>query len=331
MSKPFRVRSVGFGVCVVLGLAPWMSSCLDLQVNSGGSKACGDGIAGEDELCDDGNEVDGDGCDSNCTFTQCGNGVVTGLEKCDDGNAIDGDACTNFCQLGVCGDGILRPEEQCDDDNLMDGDGCDSNCTMTGCGNGVVTEGEQCDDGNLANGDFCDAMCNLAGAVTCGDNKVEPPEECDDGNTSQGDGCGTTCLKEHPDVCPGTPIQLLKGEPVVISGSTVSATDKFVGSSAGVGNCMTGNWAGSDLVYAVTPSVSGTLSMSLDASYGSPFLHVRLQCPGTKNEEIACRYATAAGVISDTVSVQAGTTYYVAVDSWNNNSGSFKLTLAIVP
>ncbi|HYC22051.1 MAG TPA: DUF4215 domain-containing protein, partial [Candidatus Bathyarchaeia archaeon] len=39
--------------------------------------ACGNGILTPDEECDDGNLVDGDGCDSNCTFTACGNGIVT--------------------------------------------------------------------------------------------------------------------------------------------------------------------------------------------------------------------------------------------------------------
>ncbi len=95
------------------------------------SAVCGDGTAEPGcEQCDDGNAVDGDGCDSNCTVTACGNAIVTGAEACDDGNAVDGD-------------------------------GCDSNCTVTACGNGVVSSGEQCDDGNLTSGDGCDAACVL--------------------------------------------------------------------------------------------------------------------------------------------------------------------------
>jgi len=69
--------------------------------------ACGDGIIDPGEVCDDGNRVNGDGCDNNCTLTGCGNGIVTGLEQCDDGNAIDNDGCTNTCQFNchnpVCG------------------------------------------------------------------------------------------------------------------------------------------------------------------------------------------------------------------------------------
>jgi len=95
------------------------------------SAVCGDGSLDLGcEQCDDGNLVDGDGCDGNCTFTGCGNAVVTAGEICDDGNDVDGD-------------------------------GCDSNCTVTACGNAIVSSGEQCDDGNLIDRDGCSATCAL--------------------------------------------------------------------------------------------------------------------------------------------------------------------------
>ncbi len=37
---------------------------------------CGDGKVSGDEECDDGNRINDDGCDINCTFTQCGNGIL---------------------------------------------------------------------------------------------------------------------------------------------------------------------------------------------------------------------------------------------------------------
>src|SRR6185503_7182603 len=46
---------------------------------------CGDGVLDDDEACDDGNEVDTDGCLSDCTEARCGDGVVfDGREACDD-------------------------------------------------------------------------------------------------------------------------------------------------------------------------------------------------------------------------------------------------------
>jgi cysteine-rich repeat protein len=82
------------------------------------------------EECDDGNLVDGDGCDSNCTFTACNNGITTAGEGCDDGNVVNGD-------------------------------GCDSNCTPTSCGNNIRTAAEPCDDGDLTSGDGCSDTCAI--------------------------------------------------------------------------------------------------------------------------------------------------------------------------
>ena len=58
-----------------------------------GVAGCGDDAVGPLEVCDDGNLVDGDGCDSHCRPTACGNGVVSQGETCDDGNSTDGDGC----------------------------------------------------------------------------------------------------------------------------------------------------------------------------------------------------------------------------------------------
>jgi cysteine-rich repeat protein len=67
---------------------------------------CGNGATDSGELCDDGNLVDGDGCDSNCTPTACGNGVQDPTEECDDGNTVDGDECPASCHFSEvnCGD-----------------------------------------------------------------------------------------------------------------------------------------------------------------------------------------------------------------------------------
>jgi cysteine-rich repeat protein len=153
-----------------------------------GAVTCGDGYALCGEQCDDGNLIDGDGCDSNCRPTGCGNGIVTAGEQCDDGNLVDGDGCDSNCTRSGCGNGIVTAGEECDDGNRVDGDGCDFNCTVTRCSNGIVTAGEECDDGNLNPFDGCSAQC-----ILCGNGIVTPPEECDDGNTSPSDGCTNAC------------------------------------------------------------------------------------------------------------------------------------------
>ncbi len=80
---------------------------------------CGNGVQEPTEACDDGNLVDGDGCDSNCTPTGCGNGVVTAGEACDDGNVAGGDCCDATCAYEAAG-------ASCDDgDPCSTGDACD--------------------------------------------------------------------------------------------------------------------------------------------------------------------------------------------------------------
>jgi cysteine-rich repeat protein len=86
--------------------------CIDLPMFG-----CGDSrlAARNDEQCDDGNLVTGDGCSKDCkveawwqcsqiegersicTPKLCGNGLVDTGEECDDGNAVNGDGCTSAC------------------------------------------------------------------------------------------------------------------------------------------------------------------------------------------------------------------------------------------
>ena len=62
---------------------------------------CGDGKIDQDEICDDGNRIAGDGCSPDCSSVEmCGNGVVDQAvgEVCDDGNVVAGDACCGDCR-----------------------------------------------------------------------------------------------------------------------------------------------------------------------------------------------------------------------------------------
>ena len=67
-----------------------------------------------------------------CTAIVCGDGVIHPGEACDDGNVVDGDGCQADCTLppagSVCGNGVREAAEQCDDSNTKNLDGCDSAC-----------------------------------------------------------------------------------------------------------------------------------------------------------------------------------------------------------
>lgn len=100
---------------------------------------CGDAVIDTGEDCDDGNQVDGDGCSARCAVepgavctgapsrcASCGNRRVEVGETCDDGDRDAGDGCDSDCQVETgytcgptgcvgCGDGVRQPGESCDD------------------------------------------------------------------------------------------------------------------------------------------------------------------------------------------------------------------------
>jgi len=202
------------------------------------------GVCQQGEQCDDGNTINGDGCDNNCMQTACGNGVTTAGEECDNGADNDdvnvdqspfpGNACDTDCQLKACGNGRVEGGEQCDDGNAFNNDTCDSdpanvdgippdsaqgNCLLPVCGNGITNMNEMdgCDDGNTQSGDGCSATCE---SEFCGDgiSNNAPNEECDDGNTVDDDDCENDC---DANTCPDGTTDAGRGEECD-DGNTVS-------------------------------------------------------------------------------------------------------------
>lgn len=68
--------------------------------------------------CDDGNNINNDGCNSLCeveTGWTCAGGALPSTK----------DVCTE-----ICGDGYDFGKYACDDGNLISGDGCDATCKI---------------------------------------------------------------------------------------------------------------------------------------------------------------------------------------------------------
>jgi cysteine-rich repeat protein len=109
------------------------------------------------ESCDDGNGVLTDACPDGplgtCQSAWCGDGYLWAAEElCEDRNELIGDGCSDLCEVEpgwicddatllcatVCGDGLIRAAELCDDGGLVNEDGCNITCE--------VEEGWTCSD-----------------------------------------------------------------------------------------------------------------------------------------------------------------------------------------
>ncbi|CAD8159995.1 unnamed protein product [Paramecium octaurelia] len=160
---------------------------------------CGDLKVTGDEQCDDGNEINFDGC-FNCRYI-----CQVACTKCLSGSCYEcntpGWRLENFFCWEICGDGLQVGIEECDDGNDIPYDGCyecKSQCEEA-C---VLCDAGKCLDcafgWKLNAQNRCEAYC--------GDGYVIPRyEDCDDGNLIPYDGCYecnyqceqlcTSCLK----------------------------------------------------------------------------------------------------------------------------------------
>ncbi len=127
---------------------------------------CGDMIVQEDlnEICDDGNLNDNDGCtslceyscvdDSDCDDLNSCNGTETCNDEhyCDFGDFLeDGVECENqkscytgLCVPDVCGDKRRQGDEECDDGDTLNDNGCTTDCEYTCTSDEECTEGDTC-------------------------------------------------------------------------------------------------------------------------------------------------------------------------------------------
>jgi len=158
--------------------------CTDVP---GNTSYCGDGVYNAlFEECDNAplnSDALADRCRTDCKNFYCGDGVKDSGEVCDDGNNLDGDYCSSDCQVqsGSCGDGVKQDGEECDDiagNSNTISDRCRTDCTNPKCGDSVQDSGEACDDGNQIDNDYCSNSCQSTGA-NCGDGTVSTGEECD--------------------------------------------------------------------------------------------------------------------------------------------------------
>lgn len=151
----------------------------------------------------------------------------------------------------------------------------------------------------------------------CGNGTAEHPETCDDGNTVDGDGCSHDCLLEDtasPSTCPGMSYRLAATatKPGVIgfAGDTTPLTNPSYG---GATSC-TSNGAGPNAIYAITPTVTGNLTVDLRANYTGAVLHVRRECADTSSQFDCAPSSAVLAPTTLSIPVVAEQMVYVFVD-----------------
>ncbi|CAK74184.1 unnamed protein product (macronuclear) [Paramecium tetraurelia] len=153
---------------------------------------CGDKTITQDEQCDDGNFIIGDGCHL-CQFS-CQDSCLYCLQgicyNCQEGYQLIQSKC-----YSICGDGLQKNNEQCDQqikiqDSIKLNQNCDVNCIS--CLEGICG---LCSQGNYLFKNQCNSNHITVIFVgnddlnVCGDSKIMDNEECEDNNLNPFDGC----------------------------------------------------------------------------------------------------------------------------------------------
>jgi cysteine-rich repeat protein len=199
---------------------------------------CGNGAREQEEQCDDGNDVNGDGCESDCT-SSC---VVA--EGVSGERALAGGRCAvSLAYQGSWREGLAACRRLGGELARLDDAGVVSAVAPLALPSGAwiglsdvfelgnfrwvdetlpavgffaagqprPDQGHQC---TLLRGDgqweatTCDtalpALCVVEPTVACGNELLDADEQCDDGNRVDGDGCDSACALEPGAQCSGT-------------------------------------------------------------------------------------------------------------------------------
>jgi cysteine-rich repeat protein len=160
------------------------------------------------------------------------------------------------------------------------------------------------------------ASTGSAMPAACGNGVVDPGEQCDDANQEPLDGCSPSCTIDELDACPGALV------PLTPAGRTIN--DTLVGKGQDViPGCGTDT---ADVIYAVVPSVSGTLTATLAATDAQQrVVAIQATCGGSASTSLAC---AQSGNPTVQIWAHAGVTYWVVVAG---GAAPFTLDLKLSP
>jgi cysteine-rich repeat protein len=204
---------------------------------------CGDGLRDpRAEACDDGNAIEADGCENDCTETvrcasqfDCPSPGIECLEatctdgECGIGLTADGTTCNTdvgagtcaagTCVSASCGDGVLDSGEGCDEGSDFStgcAPGCQPSCTTNDeCSQDPCFGLQECQTSAASNGGLLGVCVTITAPIDCGDPLcafcdsvtaacLPSPSADVDGDLFASSACGgDDCDDGNPEINPG--------------------------------------------------------------------------------------------------------------------------------
>ncbi len=306
-----------------------------------------------DEDCANNLDDDGDGY-VDCDDTECWGDPGCDVEECendidDNGNGLvdcDDPDCFGYptCSIEECRDGLDNDGDgytDCDDTDCFG----DSDCIDEICGNGADDDGDgltDCDDDECFPEPECvEEICtngaddDADGAIDCADPECTGHsacvgEDCSNGADDDGDGAvdcdDSECSADPACNSSCTPSDTITCESGTFVGNT--DTDPDATDVITTYGCTPSNENGNEIIYSYVPTASGEVTFNLTGLDADLDLF-GLQDSGGCDPANCLDSSTSGGTNPEsvTMTVTAGLTYYVAVDGWNNNVGSYSLDI----
>jgi cysteine-rich repeat protein len=164
--------------------------------------------------------------------------------------------------------------------------------------------------------------------AVCGDGALAGGEQCDDGNTTAGDGCDATCVVETPsgDTCANAVSLALSTSGTKYVGTLGMSTAHLKADST-FAACAS---AGRDAFVKVDAPIDGVLVAKVHGAVFDTTLGAYSSCGAAP---ITCSNAApGTGPEQIMISVEAGKSYYLAVDAPVADAfGAFALDVSIAP
>lgn len=186
---------------------------------------------------------------------------------------------------------------------------------LTGAGGAAATASSTASGGGSGGG--TSSVSTGPAPIVCGNGALESGEQCDDGNLVALDGCSPACTTDVLEACPGALVPLtpagLKIE-VTLQGATQDVKP----------SCGTDK---ADVIYAVVPSVSGTLVASIPSlGFQAISISIRSSCTDGPTSELVCNQGNSPKA---QIWAHAGVTYWVVVSAQTAQIAPFTLDLKL--